>query len=86
MNTTRAESAAGRARPSRAVTTFFQVPTLWVVEYLLDGRAGQLVRSVPAGVNPADLLGRELARLRGVHLKGMRLATEEEERAHRPCS
>lgn len=64
---------------------FFKNSTLWVVDYLFDGRARCWYRVLPAGRDPAAMMAAELRALHGprARLKQVRPATEAEEAAYR---
>ena len=63
---------------------FFRHSTLWVVDYLFDGRARRWYRAVPVGHDPSGALADELAALHGprARLKSARPATADEELAY----
>lgn len=64
---------------------FFKTSTLWVVEYLFDGRARCWYRALRGDQDPTVLMAAELAALHGTRaqLRSVRRATDAEESAYR---
>ena len=64
---------------------FFKTSTLWVVDYLFDGRARRSYRALRTEQDPTALMGAELAELHGsrAQLRSVRRATDDEESAYR---
>lgn len=64
---------------------FFKTSTLWVVDYLFDGRARCWYRALRTGEDPTALMTAELFELYGSRgqLRSIRRATDDEESAYR---
>jgi hypothetical protein len=64
---------------------FFKTSTLWVLDYLFDGRARRAYRALRSEHDPTTLVAAELAELHGsrARLRSVRRATDDEESAYR---